>query len=215
MYRARTPAVLATELAERIAARPALVRVAVDGPPAAEPHALAAALVEPLHVLARPCHLVHAETFWRDASLRLERGRQDVESYLAWLDDRTLHREVLDSAVSSGTYLPTLRDPDTDRSTREPPRTIEPDAVLIVSGPLLLGLGLPFDYVIHLAVTPAARARRTPAEQAWTLPAFDRYDAEVDPARLADAVVRWDDPLRPAVSFASEVRLAARRGACR
>ena len=71
--------------------------------------------------------------------------------------------------------------------------------MLVVSGALLLGLGLPFDRVVHLAVSPAARARRTPAEQAWTLPAFDRYDAEVAPAELADVVIKLDDPRHPAV----------------
>jgi hypothetical protein len=46
---------------------------------------------------------------------------------------------------------------------------------------------------------PAARRRRTPEDRAWELPAFDRYDAEVDPAALADAVVLSDHPDRPAL----------------
>jgi hypothetical protein len=74
---------------------------------------------------------------------------------------------------------------------------VAPDAVVIVSGPLLLGLGLPFD----LAVSPAARERRTASTDAWTLPAYDRYDADVAPSELAEVVVRWDDPSRPAVSL--------------
>jgi hypothetical protein len=41
--------------------------------------------------------------------------------------------------------------------------------------------------------------RRTDSADAWTLPAYDRYDAEVAPSELADVVVRWDDPVRPAV----------------
>ena len=44
-----------------------------------------------------------------------------------------------------------------------------------------------------------ARRRRTPDADAWTLEAFDRYDAEVRPADLADVVVKLDDPRRPAV----------------
>ena len=188
MYRAVSPDNLTTELAERIADLPSLVRVAIDGPPCAQPQALAAALVEPLRLRGRPCHLVAAEFFWRDASLRLEHGRQDPDSYLTWLDDGALGREVLDAARNEGTYLPSLRDPATDRSTQEAPRPVAPDAVLIVSGPLLLGLGLAFDYAVHLSVSAPARARRTPAAEAWTLPAFDRYDAEVRPTDLADAL---------------------------
>jgi hypothetical protein len=48
-------------------------------------------------------------------------------------------------------------------------------------------------------VAPAARRRRTPPEQAWELPAFDRYDDEVDPVSLADAVVLADSPAHPAL----------------
>jgi hypothetical protein len=187
-------------LADRITALPGIVRVGIDGPPCADPHALAESLVEPLRVRGRPAQLVRAETFWRDASLRLEYGREDVDSYLTWLDAAALRREVLDAAVTSRTVLPSLRDPLTDRSTHAEPHPLAPNAVVIVSGPLLLGLGLPFELVAHLAVSPAARARRTAAEEAWTLPAFDRYDAEVAPAELADVVVRWDDPARPAVA---------------
>jgi hypothetical protein len=142
---------------------------------------------------------VSAEWFWRDASLRLEYGHTDVESYLSWLDAAALRREVLDPVVASGRYLPSLRDPGTNRSTRAAPRTAPPGAVIIVSGAFLLRDGLPFDRTVHLAVSPAARARRTPADEAWTLPAFDRYDRETDPVGLADVVVRYDDPRHPAV----------------
>jgi hypothetical protein len=38
-----------------------------------------------------------------------------------------------------------------------------------------------------------------PADRAWELPAFDRYDDEVDPTSLADAVVLADHPDRPAL----------------
>jgi hypothetical protein len=71
--------------------------------------------------------------------------------------------------------------------------------VLLVPGGLLLGVGLPFDVVVHLRMSPAARRRRTPEDQAWELPAYDRYDDEVDPAALADAVVLADHPGRPAL----------------
>ncbi|MCU1616711.1 MAG: uncharacterized protein JWO98_4251 [Frankiales bacterium] len=74
-----------------------------------------------------------------------------------------------------------------------------PGGVLLVPGPLLQGLGLAFDVVVRLRMRPAARRRRTPEDRAWELPAFDRYDAEVDPAALADAVVLSDHPDRPAL----------------
>ncbi len=172
------------------------MRVAVDGPPCARPEMLAEALAGPLRVLGRPLLHVRAESFWRDASLRLEYGREDVESYLSWLDAGALRREVL---AADGWYLPSLRDPATNRATRAQREPLPGNAVLVVSGAFLLGLGLPFDRVVHLAVSPAARARRTPAEQEWTLEAFDRYDTEVGPAGLADVVIRLNDPRHPAV----------------
>jgi hypothetical protein len=194
-----TPERLTELLAARIADEPGIVRVAIDGPPCSPAHELAGSLAEPLRVLGRPTHLVRAETFWHDASLRLEYGREDVDSYLTWLDAGSLRREVLDAAVHTGSILPSLRDPAANRSTHEAARPVTPDAVVIVSGPLLLGLGLPFELTVHLAVSPAARVRRTDSADAWTLPAYDRYDAEVAPSELADVVVRWDDPVRPAV----------------
>jgi hypothetical protein len=99
----------------------------------------------------------------------------------------------------SGSYLPVLWDVERDRSARAARRTMPAGGVLLVAGPLLLGLGLPFDVALHLRVSPAARSRRTPPERVWELPAFDRYDAEVSPAELADAVVLADSPDRPAL----------------
>jgi hypothetical protein len=74
-----------------------------------------------------------------------------------------------------------------------------PRGVLLVPGPLLQGVGLAFDVVVHLRVAPAARRRRFPAGQAWELPVFDRYDDEVDPVSLADAVVLADRSEHPAL----------------
>jgi hypothetical protein len=177
-----------------LAAVPAVVRLAVDGPPCAAPDAVAASLADPLRVLGRPLVHVRADGFWRDASLRFEHGREDAEGFASWLDDGALRREVL----SGRTYLPSLRDPATNRATREPPQPLPGNAVLAVSGALLLGWGLPFDRVVHLAMSPAARRRRTLPSEQWTLTAFDRYDAEVRPVEIADVVVRLDDPRHPA-----------------
>lgn len=198
-YRPVDPAVLPGLIAARLAALPGIVRVAVDGPACARPHDFAATLAEPLLLLGRPFAHVRAETFWRDASLRLEYGREDVDALPSWLDAAALRREVLDH-IRSGTFLPSLRDPVTNRVTREPPRHVAADTILVVSGELLLGRGLPFDAAVHLAVTPAARSRRTSPESAWMLPAFDRYDADVGPVDVADIVIRWDDPRHPAIS---------------
>ena len=186
------PAVLAQLLADK----PGVVRAAIDGPACAQPELLADALAAPLRLLGRPFAHVHADSYWRDASVRLEYGREDPDEYLNWLDAGTLRREVLDA---DGWYLPSLRDPLTNRATRAERIALPDHAVLVVSGSFLLGLGLPFDVVVHLAMSPAARARRTPAELAWTLPAFERYDAEVAPADLAAVVIKVDDPNHPAM----------------
>jgi hypothetical protein len=171
-------------------------RIGVDGPPPTEPQRLVDPLAAPLQLRGRRLVHVRAEYFWRDASLRLEHGRQDVDAFLEWLDTGALRREVLQPVDS---YLPSLRDPVTNRATRASVAPLPRSAVLVVSGPLLLGAGLPFDASVHLAMSAAARRRRMPADEAWTLPAYDRYDAEVAPAHLADVVVRLDDPARPAV----------------
>jgi hypothetical protein len=83
-----------------------------------------------------------------------------------------------------------------------PPRPMPAGGVLLVPGALLQGVGLAFDVVVHLQMSPSARRRLIHPEQAWELPAFDRYDDEVDPAALADAVVLADHPDRPALVLA-------------
>jgi hypothetical protein len=153
-------------------------------------------------VRGRGAVVVRADGFYRPASLRLEHGRTDPDArYTDWLDAAALSREVLAPVGpgGSGRYLPVLWDLERDRAARARPRPAPEGGVLLVTGGLLLGIGLPFDVVVHLRVSPAARRRRTPAERAWELPAYDRYDEEVDPASLADAVVLADHPDRPAL----------------
>ncbi|MER7442708.1 uridine kinase [Micromonospora avicenniae] len=211
-----SPERLVTELTDRLAEqaarleepdRPAAVppgrlRVGVDGPDAARPDELAAALVDPLRARGCPVLHVRAENFLRPASVRLEHGRTNPDSYyLGWVDEAGLRREVLDPAGPGGTghVLPSLWDAAADRASRAAYVELPPGGVLLVSGPLLLGGGLPFDVTVHLVLSPAALRRRTDAEQLWTLPAFDRYATEVDPASFADVVVRVDDPRHPAL----------------
>jgi hypothetical protein len=189
----------AAALARRLADAPKTTRVALDGAPCTEPQSWAEELTEALRTLGRPVAHVRAASFWRDASVRLEYGHQDVDAYLTWLDPAALRREVLEPVAVTGQFLPSLRDARTNRATRQPRQHLGERGVLVVSGSLLLGLGLPFDLTIHLAASPAALARRTSPDQAWTLPAFARYQAQADPQLTSDVVVRVEDPLRPAV----------------
>jgi hypothetical protein len=199
-----SPPALVAELADRIAgtAPGVWLRVAVDGAPAADPHALAAALVDPLRERGRPALRISADDFLRPASVRLEFGRTDPDSYYGgWLDEAGLRREALDPLKSggSGRILPSLWNAATDRATRAAYVSVPAGGVLLVGGSLLLGGGVPFDLTVHLALSDAALRRRTPADLVWTLPAFARYETEVAPAAIADVVVRIDDPRHPAV----------------
>ncbi|MEU2613406.1 uridine kinase [Micromonospora sp. NPDC007271] len=199
-----SPERLVTELADRLAGTlvPGRLRVAVDGPPAADPDALAVALVDPLRAAGRPVLHVRAADFLRPASVRLEHGRTNPDAYYAgWLDEAGLRREVLDPAGpdGSGRLLPSLWDADADRASRAAYVELPPGGVVLVSGPLLLGGGLPFDVTVHLELSPAALDRRTDSALRWTLPAFARYADEVAPASFADVVVRADDPRHPAL----------------
>jgi hypothetical protein len=198
-WRPIAPDRLAATVTDWLAGSTATLRVAVDGAPCTEPDAFAASLVPLLEAAGRPVGHVRAVTFWRDASLRLEYGREDVDSYASWLDADALRREVLEPATERAEYLPSLRDPQTNRSTREPPRPVPTGTILLVSGSLLLGRGLPFDRSVHLALSPAALARRTPPDQAWTLPAYESYASATRPAATADLVVKLDDPRHPAL----------------
>jgi len=186
-------------LRRRPADRP--LRVALDGPRCAGLAELAAQVAERLQALGSSTAVVVAQGFYRDASLRFEHGKTDVESfYSGWLDTAALQREVLRPlGASGGSYLPSLRDPATNRATRAEPVALADDGVLLVVGELLLGAGLSFDVVLHADLSRQARKRRTPDEHHWTLPAFDRYDIDVDPAAWAHLLLRWDDPAHPAL----------------
>ena len=178
------------------------VRVAVDGPSCADPGWLALAVARCLRELGCAAIVVATSSFWRDASVRLEHGHADVDGYFdGWLDAVALTREVLTPLGPGGSrrYLPALRDPVSNRSVHAAYGTMPERGVLLVAGDLLLGRGLEFDLTVHLALSPAARARRTGSDQQWALAALDRYDRSVDPAGIADVVVRWDDPARPAL----------------
>jgi hypothetical protein len=202
--RAISPALLVERLADRIARFPrgAWVRVALDGAAAAEPGRLAEELIGPLRLRGRPALRVSAGDFLRPASLRLEFGRTDPDVYYdEWLDVGGLVREVLGPLEpgGGGKVLPALWDAARDRASRAEYAALAPGGVLLLDGPLLLGRGLPFELAVHLWLSPAALARRTPPDEAWTLPAYERYEREADPLSAADIVVRTDDPRHPAL----------------
>lgn len=198
---------LLSDLAE--ARHPAVhpLRLALDAPRCAAIGPLVIALGQALTQAGRVVGVVHTDTFYRDASLRLEYGKTDVESfYSGWLDVAALQREVLTPIGLSGlaaerwSYLPSLRDPVTNRATRMAPAVLPSTGVLIVTGELLFGAGLPFDLTVHAWVSRQARRRRTEPDWAWALPAFDRYELEVNPVSSADVVLRYDDPVHPAIA---------------
>ena len=196
-----TPALLVETLADLIHVRAGVgvLRIAVDGPVCVDPGGTATRVVERLREFGHQSVLVESRYFCRDASVRLEYGRTDADAfYERWIDVAALEREVLGRAVTQ-LYLPTLRDPDTNRTTRADYESLAPGAVVVVSGELLLGQGLSFDLSVHLATSSAARRRRTPPALLWTLPAFDRYEAEVSPGEIADVVVAMNDPAHPAI----------------
>jgi hypothetical protein len=207
-FRPVSPDTLAEELADLLVSRldrepGQYLRVGVDGPPPARPDRFAASLVDPLRVRGRPALAVATDGFLRPASVRLEQGRTNPDSfYDNWFDLSALSREVLSPLDKGGTglVLPDLWDPRTDRATRSRPVPLPPGGVLLLHGPLLLGAGLALDVAVHLLMTPAALRRRLDPDHRWMLPAYDRYAAEVAPETFADIVVRADDPEHPAVS---------------
>ena len=196
--RATTPEGVVGAVVALVASRPGRVRVLVDGADAAQPHDLGERVADAL--APRPAVHVRADGFWLPAGQRFEWGKQDVDSFLdGWIDLGALHREVLDDFPATGRVLPALRDPATDRSARAEVVALPDDGVVVLSGSMLLGRGLPVDVGVHLRLSPAALARRTPDEDAWTLPALGRYVAERHPLDQADLVVRCDDPRHPAL----------------
>ncbi|MEV0893069.1 uridine kinase [Promicromonospora sp. MEB111] len=182
----------------RGAASGAPVRLLVDGHPSTRPDRLADALVAPLEAVGRPVARVGVRHFLRPRSLRLEHGREDPDSLLdGWIDVAALNREVLTRVVERGEYLPSLRDPDTDRATRAGYVGAGQGTVVVLDGALSVGRGLDVDVAVHLAIKPATLRRRTPPDEEWVIPAYERYDREIQ--GTPDLVVRVDHPDHPAL----------------
>jgi len=201
-----SPDLLVEHVAEAVSALPrgpeARLAVAIDGAAPTGTDALAERLVEALRLRGRPAVHVAARDYLRPASLRLELGRDDPDVfYTEWLDLKALDREVLApiGAGGDGRVLPRLWDAAADRAYRAQYVLLGPGGVVVLEGALLLGVGLAFDLTVHLSMSAAALARRTDAEDAWTLPAFRRYDEEQQPVETSDIAVRCDDPRHPAL----------------
>lgn len=142
--------------------------------------------------------VVPARGFWRPAGERFQHGREDWQAFRdSWLDAQALRREVLDRADD---YLPALWDVERDRSARAAVLPLPEQAMVVVPGLFLQGLGLP-GLVVHLALSPGALSRR--GVPTWQLPAFTTYDDEVRPGDSCDVLVRAEDPRRPAVRYES------------
>jgi hypothetical protein len=177
------------------------VRLLVDGHPSTHPERLADALVAPFEAAGRPTARVRVSDFLRPRSLRLERGREDPDSLLdGWIDVSSLNREVLTRVVEQQEYLPSLRDPETDRATRADYVRAAPGTVVLLDGALAIGRGLVVDISVHLALKPETLRRRTPSDEAWVLHAYERYTQEIE--RAPDLVVRVDHPDHPALVHA-------------
>ncbi|SHK79235.1 hypothetical protein SAMN05443637_11249 [Pseudonocardia thermophila] len=197
-----TPDGLADAVVERVLAHPGRTRVLLDGPPPTGPEELAARVAERLRVAGRAALVVSAQDFLRPASVRLERGRTDPDSFLdGWLDVGALCRELLRPAApeGSGRVLPRLWNPATDRSYRADYEALPASGVVLLAGALLLGRGLPADVSVHLHMGATALERRLPPDEHWTLAAHARYEAERHPDETADVVALSDHPARPAL----------------
>jgi hypothetical protein len=184
------------------------VRLAIDGCVPDDGAALADAVAARLGVLGLAVARVRQRDFCLPRSQRLEHGPRDPDAlYDHWYDDGALRREVLDRLAPDGdargpSWLPSLRDPVTDRSTRAPRLPAPPGTVAVVDGRFLLRWELAdaFDVTVHLETTPGAQGRRLAEdERARAVPSWQRYLDETGPAARASLVVRYDHPARPAV----------------
>lgn len=193
-----TPQALVDELVGRIDALPRTTwaRVLIDGALPTRTGELADALVEPLRALGRPVLRVSARDFLRPASVRLEYGHEDPDSFRdSWLDVGGLIREVLEplDPGGSGRVLPALWNAATDRAHRADYVTLGAGGVLLLDGTMLLDKWLPAELAAHLWLSSGALERQLPDEWKWTLPAYTSYEPQ------ADVTVRYDHPARPAL----------------
>ena len=176
--------------------------VGFDGPEEIGTAALADSVASRLVAAGRPAVRVSTRWWWRPASLRLEFGREEVDTLLGgWVDGAALGREVIEPLRAGSTHIVTrLRDPATDRSVKEQSQAVPSNAVVLLDGPFLATLQLTIDALVHLKVSDAALARRLPAERQWWMQGFHRYRKEYPPDDRADVIVSYDHPNAPAMA---------------
>jgi hypothetical protein len=195
------PAALAVAIAERAAELGPWVCVAISAADAAAPLALAEDVAARLRVAGRAADIVSLHDFVRPASLRLERGHSDPDSYRwDWFDYDAVDREVVRALHDQHRWLPRLWDETSDRSARAQRVDAPEGQVLIVAGPMLHGRGPAFDLTVHLTMSRTALERRTLDTDRWTVAPLLEHDATSE----ADIVVRYDHPDRPAMRTTSE-----------
>ncbi|GAA1464095.1 hypothetical protein [Williamsia maris] len=197
-YRPTTPADLVQACVTAFAERSGPVVGAIDGADAAHPDRLADDVAAALRASGRPAAVVRVVDYIRPASVRMEFGRTDTESYRTlWFDYDALDREVITAVRGSGVWLPRLWDERTDRSPRDRPMTAGPDQVVIVAGPMLLGRGLALSPTVRLTMSAAALRRTTPSDDEWTVEAVIEHERSVHDE--ADLTVRYEHADRPAI----------------
>ncbi len=176
--------------------------VGFDGAEEIGTAALADDVADWLIAAGRPAVRVSTRWWWRPASLRLEFGREELDTLLdGWVDTGALRREVTGPLMAGApTIVVRLRDPGTDRSVRDEAAAVPPNAVVLLDGPLLATLGLPLAAWVHLRVSDTALARRLPSDRQWWIPGFERYRREYRPDDRADVVVSYDHPGSPAMA---------------
>ena len=140
-----------------------------------------------------------ATGFYRPASVRLEHGRTDPDArYTDWLDVRALARRSSTRWVRAAPGVagpvgprpgPCRPRPGRDAVGRRPGRA---RIAAAGRGPGVRRRGAP-------AGGPGRAAEARARGAGVGLPAYDRYDDEVDPAGIADAVVLADHADRPAL----------------
>ncbi|RDI67541.1 hypothetical protein [Nocardia pseudobrasiliensis] len=191
-----TVAALVDDLTDRILALSGRAIVAIDGADAADPLTFAHTLTDRIRTHGRPAAVVSLHDYIRPASLRLEYGRDEMSYRTAWFDYPALDREVLQSLRTHAHWLPALWNESTDRSARAPITPAEPNLILIIAGPMLLGRNLNFDLSVELRLSEGALRRRTAPADAFTIDAILHHrERHEDP----DLLVAWDHRDRPAV----------------
>jgi uridine kinase len=208
-------------LARMVCAHPAghTVRVAIDGPDAAGKTTLADDLAEAVEATGRPALRVSIDDFHRPRHERYRRGPLSPEGYVRdCFDFAALRRLVLDplGPGGDGRFRPALRDLRTEELHHGPARLAPPGAVLVVDGVFLLSAALAtcWELSVHLDVSPEETLRRALVRdvevfgsadvvreryQRRYLPGQQLYRDAVDPARIADVVLGYDDPAAPVV----------------